>query len=126
MGAPEGSEPRELDFPDDTSPTGQRNNTYTGKGGVGVGNIFHKLLFAARFQDPNIVLSSLVNSESRILFDREPVTRVAKVAPWLTLDGDPYPVVVDGRVKWIVDGYTTTSAYPYSSRTTLSDATATR
>ena len=124
VGAPEGSEPRELDFPDDTSPTGQRNNTYTGTGGVGVGNLFNKLLFAARFQEPNIVLSSLVNSESRILFDREPVTRVAKVAPWLTIDGDPYPVVVDGRVKWIVDAYTTTSSYPYSSRTTLSDATA--
>ena len=89
-----------------------------------MGDLFHKLLFAARFQDPNIVLSSLVNSESKILFDREPVTRVAKVAPWLTIDGDPYPVVVDGRVKWIVDAYTTTSSYPYSSRTTLSDATA--
>ncbi len=124
VGGPEGTEPRELDFPDDTSPTGQRNNTYTGQGGVGVGNLFHKLLFAARFQDPNIILSSLVNPESKILFDREPVTRVAKVAPWLTVDGDPYPVVVDGRVKWIVDAYTTTSSYPYSSRTTLSDATA--
>jgi uncharacterized membrane protein (UPF0182 family) len=124
VGAPEGSEPRELDFPDDTSPTGQRNNTYTGSGGVGVGDLFHKLLFAARFQDPNIILSSLVNSESRILFDRDPVTRVAKVAPWLTIDGDPYPVVVNGRVQWIVDAYTTTSSYPYSSRTTLSDATA--
>ena len=75
-------------------------------------------------QDPNIVLSSLVNSESKILFDREPLTRVAKVAPWLTTDGDPYPVVVGGRVKWIIDGYTTTNAYPYSSRTTLKDATA--
>ncbi|MGB7981167.1 MAG: UPF0182 family protein [Candidatus Nanopelagicales bacterium] len=123
VGGPEGTEPRELDFPDDTSPTGQRNNTYTGEGGVPVGNIFNKLLFAARFQDPNIVLSSLVNSESVILFDREPVTRVNKVAPWLTTDGDPYPVVVNGRVKWIIDAYTTTNAYPYSSRTTLSDAT---
>ncbi len=123
VGAPEGAEPRELDFPDDTSPSGQANNTYDGKGGVGVGDLFHKLLFAARFQDPNIVLSSLVNPESRILFDRDPATRVQKVAPWLTLDGDPYPVVVDGRVKWIIDGYTTTNAYPYSSRTILSDAT---
>ena len=52
MGAPEGAEPRELDFPDDTSPTGQRNNTYTGSGGVGVGDIFHKLLFAARERSP--------------------------------------------------------------------------
>ncbi|MGB8021452.1 MAG: UPF0182 family protein [Candidatus Nanopelagicales bacterium] len=124
VGAAEGAEPRELDYPDDTSASGQRNNTYTGLGGVGVGDIFHKLLFAARFQDPNIVLSSLVNSESRILFDRDPVTRVQKVAPWLTTDGDPYPVVVDGRIKWIIDGYTTTATYPYSSRTTLSDATA--
>ena len=123
VGAPEGSEPRELDFPDDQSATGQKNNTYDGSGGVPVGNIFNKLLFAARMQDPNIVLSSLVNSESRILFDREPQTRVAKVAPWLTTDGDPYPVVVGGRVLWIIDGYTTTNAYPYSSRTTLKDAT---
>ncbi|HEX6887308.1 MAG TPA: UPF0182 family protein [Candidatus Nanopelagicales bacterium] len=123
VGAPEGTEPRELDFPDDTSPSGQRNNTYTGSGGVGVGDLFHKLLFATRFQDPNIVLSDLVNAESKILFDREPAARVAKVAPWLTLDGDPYPVVVDGQVKWIVDAYTTTNAYPYSSRTSLSDAT---
>ncbi len=123
VGAPEGSPPRELDFPDDTSTSGQKNNTYDGSGGVPVGNIFMKVLFAARMQDPNIVLSSLVNSESKILFDREPLTRVAKVAPWLTTDGDPYPVVVDGRVKWIVDGYTTTSGYPYSSRTALKDAT---
>ncbi len=123
VGGPEGTEPRELDFPDDTSPTGQRNSTYTGSGGVGVGSLFKKLLFAVRFQDPNIVLSSLVNSESKVLFDRDPVTRVAKVAPWLTLDGDPYPVVVNGRVAWIIDGYTTSNGYPYSSRTTLADAT---
>ncbi len=124
VGAPEGAEPRELDYPDDKSASGQKNNTYTGSGGVPVGNVFNKLLFAARMQDPNIVLSSLVNSDSKILFDREPLTRVAKVAPWLTTDGDPYPVVVGGRVKWIIDGYTTTNAYPYSSRTTLKDATA--
>ncbi len=123
VGAPEGAEPRELDFPDDQSASGQKNNTYDGSGGVPVGNIFNKLLFAVRMQDPNIVLSSLVNSESRIMFDREPQTRVAKVAPWLTTDGDPYPVVVGGRVLWIIDGYTTTNAYPYSSRTTLNEAT---
>ena len=123
VGAPGGGAPRELDYPDDTSSTGQRNNTYTGNGGVGVGNLFRKLLFAIRFQDPNIVLSDLVNSESKILYDRDPETRIGKVAPWLTLDGDPYPVVVDGRVKWIVDAYTTSNAYPYSSRTTMSDVT---
>ncbi len=123
VGAPEGSEPRELDYPDDSSGSGQANNTYDGSGGVPTGSLVNRLVFAARFQDPNILLSSLVNSQSKILFDRDPETRVQKAAPWLTTDGDPYPVVVDGRVKWIVDGYTTTNAYPYSSRTTLSDAT---
>ncbi len=123
VGAEEGAEPRELDYPDDTSGVGQRNNTYDGSGGVGVGSLWRKLLFATRFQDVNIVLSDLVNSQSKILFDRDPVTRIEKVAPWLTLDGDPYPVVVDGRVQWVVDAYTTSNAFPYSSRTTLSDAT---
>ncbi|MCH9816401.1 MAG: UPF0182 family protein [Actinomycetia bacterium] len=123
VGAPEGSEPRELDFPDDSSPTGQRNNTYTGNGGVPVGSFFQKLVFATKFQDTNIILSDLVNPESRILFERDPRDRVAKVAPWLTLDGDPYPVVADGRIKWIIDGYTTSNQYPNSARTTLSEAT---
>ena len=123
VGAPEGSEPRELDFPDDSSPTGQRNNTYTGSGGVPVGSFFQKLVFATKFQDTNIILSDLVNPESRILFERDPRERVAKVAPWLTLDGDPYPVVADGGIKWIIDGYTTTNEYPNAARTTLSEAT---
>ena len=123
VGAPAGAPARELDYPDDTSGVGQANNTYDGSGGVPVGNMFNKLLFATRFQDPNIVLSSLVNSESKILFDRDPTTRVQKLAPWLTLDGDAYPAVVGGRVQWIIDAYTTTSNYPYSSRTEMSDAT---
>jgi uncharacterized membrane protein (UPF0182 family) len=57
------------------------------------------------------------------MWDRDPLTRVEKVAPWLTLDQDPYPVVADGRIKWIVDGYTLSNEYPYSSRVSLSDAT---
>jgi hypothetical protein len=64
-----------------------------------------------------------VNEKSRIMFDRDPLTIVGKVAPWLTLDQDPYPIVVDGRIQWVVDGYTTADTYPYSSRTSLSDAT---
>lgn len=123
VGAPEGSPPVELDFPDDASPTGQKTNTYTGTGGVPMGSLFGKLLFATKFQDSNILLSDLVNSESRILWDRDPLTRVEKVAPWLTLDQDPYPVVADGGIKWVVDGYTLSNEYPYSSRVSLSDAT---
>ncbi len=123
VGAPEGDPPRELDFPDDASPTGQRNNTYTGIGGVPMGSLFNRMVFATKFQDSNILLSDLVNPESRILYDRDPRDRVAKVAPWLTLDGDPYPIVVDGRIKWMVDGYTTSNNYPNSARTLLNEAT---
>ncbi|MGV1003499.1 MAG: UPF0182 family protein [Candidatus Nanopelagicales bacterium] len=123
VGGPEGSAPRELDYPDDSSATGQRNNTYTGEGGVPLGSLLNKLVFAAKYQDPNIVLSDLVNSETRILFDRDPLTRVRKVAPWLTLDRDPYPIVSGGRILWVVDGYTTSRTYPYSTRTQLADAT---
>ena len=69
------------------------------------------------------VFSNLINKDSKILFNRNPAERVQKVAPWLTLDGNIYPAVVDGRVLWIVDGYTTNSGYPYSKRINLSDAT---
>ena len=64
-----------------------------------------------------------MNSASRILYDRDPRTRVEKVAPWLTLDGDPYPAIVAGKILWIVDGYTTTNGYPYATRSTLDDVT---
>ena len=123
VGAPEGSEPRELDYPDDTSPTGQRNNTYDGSGGVPVGSFFNKLVFAVKYGDPNIMLSNLVNSESQIMWDRTPRERLSKVAPWLTPDGDPYAAVIDGRIVWIVDAYTKTDQYPYSTRVDLNDAT---
>lgn len=124
VGAPEGSPPIELDYPDDQSPSGQRNSTYEGDGGVPMGSLFGRLLFATKFQDSNILLSDLVNADSQIMWDRDPLTRVGKVAPWLTLDQDPYPVVIDGRIKWIVDGYTLSNDFPYSSRVSLSEATA--
>ncbi len=123
VGAPVGTPSVELDFPDDASPTGQATNTYSGAGGVPMGSLFGKLLFATKFQDSNILLSDLVNDESQIMWDRTPLTRVEKVAPWLTLDQDPYPVVADGRIQWIVDGYTLSNEYPYSSRVSLADAT---
>lgn len=116
-------DPRELDFPDDTSPTGQRNNTYDGQGGVDVGSPLNRLMYAAKFSEPNILLSSLIGSGSKILYDRDPMTRVRSVAPWMRVDNDPYPAVVDGRIVWLVDGYTTTDSYPYSARLRWSDAT---
>jgi len=123
VGAPEGANPRELDFPDDDSPTGQRNNTYEGEGGVPVGSLFNQLLYAMKFQEEKILLSDGLNSQSRILYIRNPRDRLEKVAPWLHIDGDPYPAVVDGRIQWILDGYTTVNGYPYSERTTLEEST---
>jgi len=116
-------EPVEFDYPDDTSANGQKNVTYSGKGGVPVGSLINKLVFALKYQEQRILLSNLINKDSKILFERNPRDRVAKVAPWLTLDGDPYPALVDGRILWIIDGYTTSAGYPYSRKTTLSNAT---
>jgi uncharacterized membrane protein (UPF0182 family) len=114
IGGPATSNPVELDYPDDNSANGQKNYTYTGKGGVPMGSIFSRLLFAIKYQEQRIVLSNLINADSKILFDRHPRDRVAKVAPWLTLDGDPYPAIIDGKILWIIDGYTTSAGYPNS------------
>ncbi|MHB8340213.1 MAG: UPF0182 family membrane protein [Mycobacteriales bacterium] len=99
------------------------NYTYSGTGGVSIGSTFRRLLFALRFRDRNILLSSALTGQSRIMYYRNPITRVEKVAPWLTLDGDPYPAVINGRLVWILDGYTTTDMYPYSERISLATAT---
>ncbi|MBV9368299.1 MAG: UPF0182 family protein, partial [Frankiales bacterium] len=122
VGAAPGSKARELDYPDNSG-IGQKNNTYDGKGGVSVGSTWRRLLYALRFKDKNLLFSSGVNGSSRILYIRDPRDRVAKVAPFLTLDSDPYPAIVGDRILWIVDGYTTTDGFPYAARTSLSDAT---
>jgi uncharacterized membrane protein (UPF0182 family) len=123
IGGPKTDTPVEFDYPDDASANGQKNYTYTGKGGVPMGGLLNKLLFAIQYQEQRIVLSSLINAESKILYNRSPRERVAKVAPWLTLDGDPYPAIVDGKVQWIIDGYTTSAGYPYAQTTSLGTAT---
>jgi hypothetical protein len=123
IGGAKTSTPTELDYPDDKSANGQKNYTYTGKGGVPMGSLFNRLLFAIKYQEQRILLSNLINSDSKILFNRNPSQRVSKVAPWLTLDGNIYPAVVDGRILWIVDGYTTSNGYPYSKKTNLANAT---
>ena len=124
IGGPKTDTPVEFDYPDDASANGQKNYTYTGKGGVPMGGLLNKLLFAIQYQEQRIVLSSLINSESKILYNRSPRERVAKVAPWLTLDGDPYPAIVDGKIQWIIDGFTTSAGYPYAQTTALGSATA--
>ncbi len=124
IGGKKTKNPVEFDYPDDASANGQKNYTYTGTGGVPVGSLLNKLLFAVKYQEQRILLSNLINADSKILYNREPRERVAKVAPWLTLDGDPYPAIVDGKVLWIIDGYTTSAGYPYARRTSLSTSTA--
>jgi len=123
IGALKGGDQVEFDYPDDASPNGQKNYTYTGTGGVPMGSLFSRLLFAIHYQEQRILLSNLINSESKIIFNRVPRDRVAKVAPWLKLDGDPYPAIVDGKILWIIDGYTTSAGYPYSRTVDVSGAT---
>jgi uncharacterized membrane protein (UPF0182 family) len=116
VGREEGETPIEFDTPDGAT------NTYAGSGGVPMGDWFTRVLYATHFMDLNILLSDRVNSQSRVLYDRTPKARVAQVAPWLTLDSNIYPAVVDGRLVWIVDGYTTTSNYPNSQLVPLRSA----
>ncbi|TAM68659.1 MAG: UPF0182 family protein [Microbacteriaceae bacterium] len=124
VGAPSGSKPVELDYPAGTGSNQVTYTTYTGNGGPKLDNIFNKLVYALKFQDQEILLSDAVNKDSQILYNRNPAARVRAVAPYLTLDSDPYPSVINGHVEWIVDGYTTSDAYPYSAQGSLSDAIA--
>lgn len=103
--------------------TDSTNYTYDGDGGVEIGNIFDRTMYAAKYRELNFLLSDRVGSESKLLYDRDPRERVEKVAPWLTTDSATYPAVIDGHLKWIVDGYTTLDSLPYSQRASLSDAT---
>lgn len=97
--------------------------TFKGEGGPTLSNIFSKIMFALKFQDVEILLSGAVVDGSQILFDRNPVERVQKVAPYLTIDAAPYASVVDGKLKWIIDGYTTSAQYPYSEVTDMNALT---
>ncbi len=128
VGAPEGAPALELDYPseggDESDPSGNQTYTFTGDGGPTLDNAFKKLLYAIKFQSEQIFLSDAVNEQSQILYDRDPLERVQKVAPYLTLDSDPYPAIVDGRIQWIIDGYTTSASYPYSTSVPLSAAIA--
>jgi uncharacterized membrane protein (UPF0182 family) len=98
-------------------PRGDDNvfNQYEGMGGVPLGSLWRKLVFALRFQSYQIVLSDDIGPESRILFNRNIRERVRRIAPFLALDQDPYLVLADGRLFWMADAYTSSSMYPYST-----------
>jgi uncharacterized membrane protein (UPF0182 family) len=101
----------EFDYPTEGATV---QTVFAGEGGVKLGSFFNRLVFAWQFADPNILISDSLTPESRILFRRNIVQRVRTIAPFLTLDRDPYIVVADGRLFWIQDAYTTTHRYPYS------------
>ena len=87
---------------------------YGGDGGVQLSNFFDQAMFAIRFSDVNLIISNQITSNSRLMFDRGVQARVTKAAPFLSLDADPYPVLLNGRIEWVQDAYTTTDSYPYS------------
>jgi hypothetical protein len=87
---------------------------YTGDGGVQLSNFFDKALFAIRFSDFNLLISNQITDKSRLMFERGVQARVNKAAPFLSLDSDPYPVLVNGQIDWVQDAYTTTADYPYA------------
>ncbi len=106
-----GSEPQEIDIP---LPEGTQYNEYEGEAGVVIDNIWKRIAFAFRYRDLNLLISSQLRSDSRVLVERNVHEIVTSVAPFLTPDADPYPVILDGKILWILDLYTTTSFYPYS------------
>jgi uncharacterized membrane protein (UPF0182 family) len=112
----------ELNLPTNGSDEGT-TTTYEGEGGVPVGGFFNKLMYAVKFGDSNFLLSKRVNDNSQLLYNRNPRDRVEKVAPWLTIDSDAYPAVVNGRILWIIDGYTTTNRYPQAESESFKEMT---
>lgn len=97
------------------SPCGD-GTPYAGDAGVDVDGFFRRTMFSLAFLDYNLIGSGAINSDSQLLWHRSVVDRVEKLAPFLEYDGDPYPVVVDGGVKWVIDAYSSTSRYPYAQR----------
>ena len=113
----------EIDGPAPDQGSSEGTSRYSGPGGIKLDSGFRKLLYAFKFRDKNILLSGSLTGDSKIMYERSPAARVKKLAPFLTLDGDPYPVVVGKRLLWVVDGYTSSSGYPYSQSTSFGEVT---
>lgn len=104
----------EIDF---QTPEGKNlTSRYEGDGGVALSSRIRRAAFALRFADQNLLVSSQIGSDSRIIFNRDIRARVKEAAPFLAYDSDPYPAVVGGRVVWVLDAYTTTDRYPYAQQ----------
>jgi uncharacterized membrane protein (UPF0182 family) len=117
------TEQRELDY---TAPEGNETTVYDGEAGVRLEHLFRRLAFAWRFRDVNLAISGLIDGDSRVIFNRDVRERVRKAAPFLELDGDPYPVISEGKVMWILDAYTVSNMYPYAQSVNLAERTSVR
>jgi uncharacterized protein len=106
-----GSIPQEIDIP---LAQGTGFNEYDGEAGVVLDNFFKRVAFAFRYRDLNLLISNQIRPDSRVLVERNIMGVVDQVAPFMAADADPYPVILDGEIKWVLDMYTTTSFYPYS------------
>ncbi|MBW3666173.1 MAG: UPF0182 family protein [Actinobacteria bacterium] len=106
-----GSSPQEIDLP---LPDGVQYNEYSGDAGVVLDNIWKRIAFAFRYRDLNLLISGEVRPDSKVLVERNIRSRVNNVTPFLESDVDPYPVIIDGHIKWVVDLYSHSSYYPYS------------
>lgn len=104
----------EFDFPSGTQNT---YSSYAGEGGVLLSNLLRRVAFAARLGETNLLLSQYITDETRVMIHRAIRERVQQITPFLTLDDDPYIVVADGRLVWMLDGYTISRHFPYSSPT---------
>ena len=109
---------KEFDYP-----KGEENvyTTYSGAGGVEINSLLRRLFYAIRFGSLKLILSGDITAESRILYSRNIKERVAKIAPFLTYDRDPYLVIAEGRLYWLIDAYTSSNQYPYSQPLALNN-----
>ncbi|MFI6443148.1 UPF0182 family protein [Kitasatospora sp. NPDC050543] len=112
---------KEIDY---TSESGAPETfTYDGGSGVSLDNPLTRAAYAVKFAEPQMLYSGAITGGAKVIYDRTPKERVEKVAPWLSIDADPYPVVQDGKLVWVLDGYTTSDGYPFASKTALGDVT---
>ena len=108
-----GTSQDEFDY---TTDQGNVQTRFSGNGGVGVGSLWDRLLFAIRFADKDLLVSPQITSQSKLLFHRQIAPRERLIAPFLEYDPDPYLVIANGRLYWINDAFTTGDKYPYSER----------
>ena len=104
----------EVDYPLSTEGQSVAYTNYSGDGGVGIGSFFRRLGFSLRYSELNLLISNQLSDDSKLIMERNIVSRVKKAAPFLYTDNDPYLALIDGNLFWIIDMYTVSDKYPYA------------